>query len=95
MTLANFFVHKESAKVIGQAYLRNVPEEAEVSQLAAGICSFQTERPTAFTTAAPEQCRALLLQQQRQDFAHGRVVKVEGWILSQTEARLCALVTLL
>jgi len=28
------------------------------------------------------------------DFAEGRVVRVDGWILSRTEARLCAAVRL-
>lgn len=95
MTLANFFVHKESAKVIGRAYLQSVPEESEVSRLVAGICSFQAEQHTECAKATPKRYRELLLHQQRQDFEHGRVVNVAGWILSQTEARLCALVTLL
>jgi GAF domain-containing protein len=95
MALANFFVHKESAKVIGRAYLQRVPEESEVSRLVAGICSLQVEQHTECAKAAPKRYRDLLLQQQQQDFEHGRVVSVAGWILSQTEARLCALATLL
>jgi hypothetical protein len=31
----------------------------------------------------------------RGDFAHGRTVIVDGWILSVTEARQCALFSLL
>jgi hypothetical protein len=30
----------------------------------------------------------------RNDFAQGRIVRVDGWILSLTEARLCALAAL-
>ena len=30
----------------------------------------------------------------REDFAQGRVVRLDGWILSSTEARLCALTAL-
>jgi hypothetical protein len=36
----------------------------------------------------------MLLHRHSQDFEHGRFVKVQGWILSVTEARLCALVAL-
>jgi hypothetical protein len=28
------------------------------------------------------------------DFAHGRVARVQGWVLARTEARLAALVAL-
>ena len=66
MNLANFFVYKESAKVIGRAYLRSVPEEAEVSKWVAGICSLQVERHAVLATAAPEQCRARHREQSTQ-----------------------------
>jgi hypothetical protein len=34
-----------------------------------------------------------VVRQIREDFAHGRVVVLDGWVLSETEARLCAVMT--
>ena len=36
----------------------------------------------------------MLVAAVRQDFREGRSVQVEGWILSRTEAELCALTLL-
>ena len=38
--------------------------------------------------------RAALARQIRADFAAARVVRVDGWVLSETEARLCGLAAL-
>jgi len=35
--------------------------------------------------------RAQLAARVREDFAAGRIVMLDGWMLSATEARLCAL----
>jgi hypothetical protein len=92
--LAHFFLHEDSAKVIGVEYLRVAPMEADVHFLADLICSFEEERRVAFAHADAGELRVLLQRQQRQDFERGRIVTVHGWILSRTEARLCALAAL-
>jgi hypothetical protein len=48
----------------------------------------------AWSHDSTRQREELDLQQQR-DFEHGRTVDVAGWQLSETEARLCALTTLI
>lgn len=92
--LTHFFLHKESAKVIGVEYLRVAPMEADVQLLTGLICSFEEKRRAEFAHADAGKLRILLLRQQRQDFERGRIVNVHGWILSRTEARLCALAAL-
>jgi hypothetical protein len=92
--LAHFFLHKESAKVVGLEYLRVVPMEADVQFLADLICSLKEKTRAEFAHADAQKLRVLLLRQQRQDFERGRIVNVHGWILSRTEARLCALAAL-
>ena len=94
LSLANFFSHKQSAKIIGLQYLRFAPKEADVHLLVELICSHRPERRTELTIANVNKRRELLLLQQRQDFEHGRIVKLHGWILSETEVRLCALTAL-
>ena len=66
--------------------------------------SFSQERNCAFLTRAitgeaqlqdARQLRTLLAQKREHDFRTGDIAIVDGWILSRTEARACALVALL
>lgn len=92
--LANFYVDKKSAKIVGIEYLRSVPSEAKVDLLVDWICSFNEAQHAEFATADKNRLKELLLLRQREDFEHERVVNVRGWILSETECRLCALAAL-
>ncbi|MDA2917049.1 hypothetical protein MYX64_09465 [Nitrospinae bacterium AH_259_B05_G02_I21] len=93
--MATIFTHKDSAAVIGQEYLRSVPEEADAPLLVDMICSSLPKRRADLVGADLEELRELLRHQQRHDFEYGRTVKVNDWILSETEVRLCALAALL
>ena len=76
-----------SAQVIGEAYLRaGRAGEASAERLMALI--FAGQSPAAVTGA---EFRAFIGHRLQRDFADGAVVKVDGWMLSVTEARLCAL----
>jgi|SRR5918994_1770378 hypothetical protein len=90
--LADFFYDKHSARVIGLEYLRVAPREADASELTKLICLGWND--DQINRSGPEKIKALLLHQQREDFEKRRIVKVQGWILSETEARLCALTAL-
>jgi hypothetical protein len=92
--LANFFHNKESARAIGLEYLRIVPAEANARQLTHLICSPWAQRYDETAHADAAKIKTILLRQQREDFEMGRIVELQGWILSQTEARLCALAAL-
>lgn len=93
--LGTFFIHKKSAVVVGHAYLQCVPEEANTQLLVRLICSANTDRRREFLVADLDKLRELLRLQQDQDFEHGRISKVKGWVLSETEVRLCALAALI
>lgn len=73
---------------VGQAYLTAVPGEGSTETLAGhlGIASEGIpglrERLGGFATAA------------RDDLGSGRVVTADGWLISITEGRLCALILL-
>ena len=92
--LARVFTHAASAAVIGWEYLRVVPREADAALLVDLICSRWPSRRQEFDDLDATRCLELLLLRQRQDFERGRTVTVHGWILSETEARLCALAAL-
>jgi hypothetical protein len=92
--LCQFFSNRESARVVGQRYLDLTPNEASTERLMALI--FQSKENYArLAHADAEQLRAILSDQQRADFAHGRTIMIDGWILSETEVRLCALAAIL
>jgi hypothetical protein len=91
--LDGFFHDKDSARAVGREYLRIAPVEADTLKLTELICAGRPERYAELSYASTVKLRRMLLHQQREDFDKGRIVNVKGWILSQTEARLCALAT--
>jgi hypothetical protein len=91
--LKRFFSNKESARVIGKRYLTMRPEESSLNRLTALIC----RTPESYDQLAKTDTntlRILLAEQQRDDFTNGRVMLVDGWILSETEVHLCAIASL-
>lgn len=89
--LTAIFSNQVSAQAIGQRYLAGAAPEADIPRLITLLCGVEGRNRLA--TASDEQLRALFAERQREDFRHGRTVNVDGWMLSQTEARLCALST--
>lgn len=93
--LASVFYDRKSATVIGLEYLRRTPMEADARQLTNLICARWQGRYDDIAHADTARIKERLLRQQREDFEKGRIVNVQGWILSETEARLCALAALI
>lgn len=69
----------QTIKSVGAAYLRQVPDEASVRDLVGNL---------------PNSSSAVLEEVIRKDFNTGNHVIVDGWILSVTEARQCALASI-
>lgn len=90
--LTNLFKDRSSAQMIGMLYLKITPDEANIKQLLSHICNTDPE-----LEIHAQSNRAAFVRQikilQCEDFYNGHVVNIDGWILSQTEARLCALTT--
>jgi hypothetical protein len=74
----------EHAREIGTQYRAAVPKENSAAALRAAISSSQHQ-------GFPWIRRRSIEEQVRDDFASGRTVVVSGWVLSETEARQCAL----
>ena len=68
---------------VGQVYRAQMPAERDASTLLRLLAA------PAF--GSPEQCAAWVRAQVAADFTAGRLVVVRRWLLSVTEARLCAL----
>ena len=89
--LSSMITSEESAKTIGDEYLRVNPDEND--RVLLGETLFDSNAGNLSRYDYPDP-RAKIVSQIRADFESGRTVMVGGWILSQTEARLCALVSL-
>ena len=72
-------IDQQAAEAIGNAYLALRPEEKNFLRLNLTMAGIS---PLDVNDAV------------RRDFATGRIVYVDGWALSRTEARLCALIAL-
>ena len=92
--LAGVFTHSESAHTVGLQYLRTAHGERDLNTLIRLIASILPGGHRALVVSNDADLRHLLGMQVRRDFEEERTVKLDGWILSLTEARLCAIATL-
>lgn len=79
----------ERVREIGVRYRQTVPAERAAPALRAAIAN------DGNGLRLPWRKRQSLAQRISSDFAAGRTVVVNGWLLSTTEARQCALFSLL
>lgn len=86
--------HDESAAVVGNAFLRRHAGEADAQHLATSIAADLRCRGCDPRRVSRARLRRAIAEQVREDFAQNRVVDVDGWVLSSTEARLCGLAAL-
>jgi hypothetical protein len=93
--LAAILTHRDSANVIGMAYVQQYPQEASTRILLDRIVSSPAAGDLQQLDATDESLRQLLDRMIRDDFGNDRIVKLQGWVLAITEARLCALAALL
>ena len=80
---------------VGAAYLATAPGETDPNVVIERMRRHGDALVRALETGNPGRARRLAARDCRADFAEGRIVKVDGWLLSQTEARLCALTLML
>jgi hypothetical protein len=71
---------------IGRRYRQMVPEERDASTLRAAILEDRSRLSRFAWLTRPDVADLI-----RADFMNARVVLVNGWVLSRTEARQCAL----
>ena len=89
--LIYFLRNRKGAQAIGRIYLQSFPQEADVQYLLHAILSRNESIRRVTAYGRKGDVLASLRELIGNDFAEGRTVCVDGWILSQTEARLCSL----
>lgn len=88
---AVLFSSLEAARRIGAAYLAHRPSERGERAL---VRLLEASRPSwREVWDGTGDVSRIARDESRRDYAEGHVVLVEGWYLSLTEARLCALTT--
>jgi hypothetical protein len=87
--LADALGDRDAARAVGERYLAERPGEADEARLVRLLAPLGD----ASALSADELARRVR-DAVHEDFVRGRVVTVDGWYLSRTEARLCALSTL-
>jgi len=93
--LAGMLRHPDSAARLGRLYLDEKPREADTALLVTLIGAARGPALPPDSPTTDEALRADLEERIRNDFVYGNTAAVDGWLLSLTEARLCALVSLL
>jgi hypothetical protein len=81
----------DAVRAIGEAYLRQLGRERNRESILAAARGALESIDRA--RDEPSAIRALV-RAVREDFARGRAVQLEGWILSRTEVEICALTLL-
>jgi hypothetical protein len=94
--LASIVAHRESAAAVGREVLRARPAEADLPILLAALGRSVPDLPRLLAQAGDDELRAALDTASRRDFAEAGdgLIRVQGWVASRTEARLCAIVAL-
>jgi hypothetical protein len=94
--LVKIFAHDpQAARAVGHAYLREAPQEYNVGIITEMILRSGTALTQRLDALSEKDLIAKLRNLITEDFTNGNTVQVEGWVLSRTEARLCALCALL
>lgn len=91
--LAQTVASTDSVRKLGERSLNATGKDSASVQLQK-IFPGDAEIENKLKTSSPEQIRTRFAEQHVEDVEAGRVVEVDGWVLSNTEARLYALVAL-
>jgi hypothetical protein len=92
--LSGLLAHEQSARAVGLAYLRAAPPNPTVDGLVDLLADGLPGRRRTLRSASDGELRRLLALRSQQDFAEERVIALDGWIASVTEARLCGIAAL-
>lgn len=84
----------EGAAAAGREYLAQAPGEADADRLLEGLAGPRRAEWPALAEGGAGALRRALRERHAEDLAAGRVARVRGWVVSRTEARLCALASL-
>lgn len=89
--LGQFVRNRESGAVVGRLYLQQFPDEGDIGRMVDLIVQDDPAFRRDLRYGPRDRVREGLRTRHNADLAAGRVVKLNGWLLSVTEARLYGL----
>lgn len=84
----------KTIKEIGKAYGSKIPDEYSIKKIE-DLLVRNGERTSITETTKPEDIHTFIDKNIHNDFTTGKTVNVKGWVLSITEARQSALLSLI
>jgi len=94
--LTGWIPPSKSVKSLGRRYLALVPKEGNLATLVRLIAhDIEEEAFLQLVQHDRDGLRRRLHETHLEDFRRGHTTEIDRWVLSRTEARLCALVALL
>jgi len=88
-----FLLHifdKKTMLETGRAYILQNPDEGEIADLE----KLLIENTPIQASSGPEAVQTFFEKKTKEDFDNDQTLVVDGWVLSKTEARQCALYSL-
>ncbi len=82
----------EHPKAIGKIYLENISPSLNKADILSQISGSESYK--SLIKLNNQQLKQWLAKRQIEDFAKGRIIPVQGWVLSETEVQIYALATL-
>ena len=92
--ITDFYSHKGDAAILGVEFLNSALEDLDIDKTLNLILNV-SDKYKQLINANCYEAHSIIDGWQREDFEHGRIVNVSGWLLSETEARICALIALM
>jgi hypothetical protein len=92
--LTRLLAARDSARRLGRAAAVALPGAPGAADLAAAVLGSLPGGPRGAARLGDDEMRRLVAERVRADFEQEATVRVCGWVLSRTEARLCALAAL-
>lgn len=92
--LLRMYSDRESASIVGNAFLRRLPNRPRIDHVVQGLIDNLDISTEKANRSSPSELRDRLKGRTSKEFDLGQTAEVQGWVLGNTEAWLCALAAL-
>lgn len=90
--LKHYLKSRQALSKLGTAYLSEHPDKADADALVASLFNDETSEYDVGAKVSLSELQTLLAAKVKSDFVNHRLVRIDGWMVSRTEAQLSALV---
>jgi hypothetical protein len=83
------FCSETELMAIGNSYIKRVPKESKISAIEKQL--LKSEAGNLFDPSSEKALQDFISKMNDRDFSSDQTIILNGWVVSQTEARQCAL----